>query len=50
MRAIYDSVQTGRKVTLEPVERRQRPGLAQEIHVSPHGMPDLTHAAPPSGN
>lgn len=48
IRAIEESARSGRRVAIEPVVRRNRPSVEQEIHQSAHGMPKLVNADPPS--
>jgi predicted dehydrogenase len=47
--AIYESVRSGKPVTLAPFERKERPGPQQEIHRPSHGKPDTVRAKAPSG-
>jgi len=47
--AIYESVQSGKPVTLPPFERKERPGPQQEIHKPAHGQPKTVRAKAPSG-
>jgi glucose-fructose oxidoreductase len=46
--ALYRSMKTGAPVELPPFEKPERPTIEQEIHVSPHGEPDLVNAEQPS--
>ena len=45
--ALYRSMKTGRPVELPPFEKPERATMEQEIHVSPHGEPDLINAETP---
>jgi glucose-fructose oxidoreductase len=50
IRAIYESVQTGKPVQLEAFKRQQRPGAEQIIErPAPEQERELVHAADPSG-
>lgn len=45
--ALYKSAATGEPVRLEPLEKAERPSLAQEIHEPPVREPELVHAEEP---
>jgi len=47
--AIYRSIETSALVRIQPVERRQRPSLRQEIHKPPVEPPVKLRAESPSG-
>jgi predicted dehydrogenase len=47
--AIYQSVQSGRLVTLPPFFKKRRPTPEQEIHRQAHGLPKTVNAESPSG-
>jgi predicted dehydrogenase len=50
IRALYDSIETGKPITVENFDRRQRPSAQQSIKRPPQSeSPDLVHAAPPEG-
>jgi predicted dehydrogenase len=49
VRAIYESIRTGKKVELAPFTKKQRPTLQQEIHLPAHGKPETLNAESPSG-
>jgi predicted dehydrogenase len=49
IRALYRSVQSGQPVELGPYERRERPGLEQEIRRPPIDKPRTVHTQAPSG-
>ena len=49
IRALYRSAATGRPVKLPPFEKRDRPGLEQEIRRPPGRQQKLVHADAPSG-
>lgn len=44
--AIIESIESGKRVAITPVERSRRPSLRQERHKPAHGKPDLVDAAP----
>ncbi|MFO0614109.1 MAG: Gfo/Idh/MocA family oxidoreductase [Polyangiaceae bacterium] len=46
--AILESEASGRAVAIEPVVRRARPEVTQQMKVSAHKPPKLVHATPPS--
>jgi predicted dehydrogenase len=48
IRAIDEAARTGRAVTIEPIEDRQRPEPEQEIRVPMHSKPRLVAVQPPS--
>lgn len=50
IRAIYESVQTGKPVKLGEFKRQHRPTLEQVIQLPAIEKPELVHAADPSGN
>jgi predicted dehydrogenase len=45
IRALYESLQSGKPVTINLPERDKRPGAAQEIHRPPVSKPELVHVA-----
>lgn len=45
--ALYKSAATGEPVRLEPLEKPERPSLAQEIHEPPIREPELVHVEEP---
>jgi glucose-fructose oxidoreductase len=45
--ALYKSAATGEPVRLEPLEKPERPSLAQEIHEPPVREPELVHVEEP---
>jgi predicted dehydrogenase len=47
--AIYESAKSGKPIRLAPFERKERPGLQQEIHKPAHGKPETLRAQAPSG-
>jgi glucose-fructose oxidoreductase len=47
--ALYRSAQSGQPVELGPYERRERPGLEQEIRLPPIDKPRTVHTQAPSG-
>ncbi|HEY7239425.1 MAG TPA: Gfo/Idh/MocA family oxidoreductase [Burkholderiales bacterium] len=49
IRALYRSAQTGQPVELGPYEKRERPGLEQEIRRPPIDKPRTVHTQAPSG-
>ena len=49
IRALYQSIEHGRAVELEPFERREHPSLEQEIRRPPIEKPSVIHAEAPSG-
>jgi len=50
IRALYQSIEQGQPVKLEPLDQHQRPTAAQEIRRPPvQENPDLIHAASPGG-
>jgi predicted dehydrogenase len=49
IRALYQSIQSGRPLELAPYERRERPSLEQEIRRPPIEKPSVIHAQAPSG-
>jgi glucose-fructose oxidoreductase len=49
IRALYRSAQTGQPVELGPYEKRERPGLEQEIRRPPVDKPRTVHTQAPSG-
>lgn len=49
IRALYRSAQSGQPVELGPYERRERPGLEQEIRRPPIDKPRTVHTQAPSG-
>ncbi len=49
VRAIYESIRTGKKVELPPMPDKQRPTLKQEIALPSHGKPEIVNAKSPSG-
>ncbi len=49
IRALYQSIETGRPVELAPYQRRERPSLEQEIRRPPIEKPQVIHARAPSG-
>ena len=49
IRALYRSAQTGQPVELAPGEKRERPGLEQEIRRPPIDKPRTVHTQAPSG-
>jgi glucose-fructose oxidoreductase len=50
IRALHESVRTGRPVQLALSDERRRPTLAQEIHRPPAGEPEIIGAWGPSGD
>jgi predicted dehydrogenase len=48
IRAIQESVRTGRAIAVEPVLRRVRPTVSLEMRVPPHRVPTLVDAEPPT--
>ncbi|MCC6862289.1 MAG: Gfo/Idh/MocA family oxidoreductase [Bryobacterales bacterium] len=49
IQAIYRSLETGAPVGIDPVERRRRPGLEQEIRKPPVKPPEKVRVESPSG-
>jgi glucose-fructose oxidoreductase len=49
IRALYESMESGRPVELAPFQRRERPSLEQEIRRPPIEKPSVIHAQAPSG-
>ena len=49
IRALYQSIEHGHAVELEPFERREHPSLEQEIRRPPIEKPSVIHAEAPSG-
>jgi glucose-fructose oxidoreductase len=49
IRALYQSMETGRAVELAPFRRHERPSLEQEIRRPPIEKPSVIHAQAPSG-
>lgn len=49
IRALYRSAQSGQPVELGPYEKRERPGLEQEIRRPPIEKPRTVHTQAPSG-
>jgi predicted dehydrogenase len=49
IRALYRSAQSGQPVELAPYEKRERPGLEQEIRRPPIDKPRTVHTQAPSG-
>jgi len=49
IRALYQSMETGRPVELAPFRRNERPSLEQEIRRPPIEKPSVIHAQAPSG-
>ena len=49
IRALYRSAQSGQPVELGPYEKRERPGLEQEIRRPPIDKPRTVHTQAPSG-
>jgi glucose-fructose oxidoreductase len=49
VRAIYESVRTGKKIDLPEIPRKKRPGIGQEIHRPAHGKPSTVKTKSPSG-
>jgi glucose-fructose oxidoreductase len=49
IRALYRSAQSGQPVELGPYEKRERPGLEQEIRRPPIDKPHTVHTQAPSG-
>src|ERR1051325_9743759 len=49
IRALYRSAQSGQPVELAPYEKRERPGLEQEIRRPPIDQPRTVHTQAPSG-
>jgi predicted dehydrogenase len=49
VRAIYEAAETGKKVELKPLPKKQRPTMEQEIHLPAHGKPKVVNAESPSG-
>ncbi len=49
IRALYQSIEHGRAVELEPFERHEHPSLEQEIRRPPIEKPSVIHAEAPSG-
>jgi glucose-fructose oxidoreductase len=49
IRALYQSMESGRPVRLEPFEKRQRPTGEQEQRMPPTQPPEPVNAAPPMG-
>jgi glucose-fructose oxidoreductase len=49
IRALYQSMESGRPVELAPFQRRERPSLEQEIRRPPIDKPSVIHAQAPSG-
>jgi len=49
VRAIYEAAETGKKVELKPLPKKQRPTMEQEIHLPAHGKPRVVNAESPSG-
>lgn len=47
--ALYRAAETGKRVDLVPIQRRQRPDRRQEIRRPAVKKPALVHASPPSG-
>jgi glucose-fructose oxidoreductase len=50
IRALYRSAQSGQPVELGPYEKRERPGLEQEIRRPPIDKPRTVHTQAPSGS
>ena len=48
IQAVLDSARFGRAVPLDPVARRQRPDLGQEIRVAAHNVPPLVDVEQPT--
>jgi glucose-fructose oxidoreductase len=46
--AIYRSAEQGKSISLEPVHKRERPTMEQEIHQPPAKEPDLVHTESPT--
>jgi predicted dehydrogenase len=49
VRAIYESIRTGKKIELPAIPDKQRPTLKQEIDLPAHGKPEIVNAKSPSG-
>ncbi|PSB62199.1 gfo/Idh/MocA family oxidoreductase, partial [filamentous cyanobacterium CCP1] len=50
IRALYDSIETGKPVAIENLEQKERPDSEQSIERPPvEEKPDLVRAAPPPG-
>jgi len=49
VRAIYESVRTGRMVELAGLPAKKKPTMRQEIHQPAHGKPKTVNAESPSG-
>ncbi|HYO58639.1 Gfo/Idh/MocA family oxidoreductase [Archangium sp.] len=49
IRALYESMESGRPVRLEPFEKRMRPTQEQEQRLPPTQPPEMVNAAPPMG-
>jgi glucose-fructose oxidoreductase len=49
VQAIYESIRTGKKVTLSAFHRKKRPGMKQEMRRPAHGKPSTIKAESPSG-
>jgi glucose-fructose oxidoreductase len=49
IRALYESMESGRPGELAPFQRRERPSLEQEIRRPPIEKPSVIHAQAPSG-
>jgi predicted dehydrogenase len=49
VRAIYESVRTGRTVGILPLPAKKRPSMGQEIRRPSHGKPDTVKTQSPSG-
>ena len=48
IRAIYESIETKKPVSIKQTEIERRPAMAQEIHRPPVPKPELVHAESPS--
>ena len=46
--AIYRSAAQGKSISIEPVHKRERPTMEQEIHQPPVKKPDLVHTESPT--
>jgi glucose-fructose oxidoreductase len=50
IRALYDSIEAGKPIALDNLDRQQRPSAQQSIERPPQSQsPNLIHAAPPEG-
>jgi glucose-fructose oxidoreductase len=49
VRAIYESIRTGKKIELPAIPDKQRPTLKQEIDLPSHREPEIVNAKSPSG-